>query len=90
MGMTYTVTAPAPFTAEWRTSRYGGLAAALPATWRKHKHDWAAGGDTTGRRVLPDGEGLSQALARTDELSGEPIIARATQSRKFLLTRFRP
>ena len=61
----------APFTAEWRTSRYGDLPGALVAAWRKHKRDWVVDGIARGPQVVLDREALARAFDRMDELISE-------------------
>ena len=61
-GKSYTLSASAPFTAEWRKSHHEDAAQALLAAWRKHKKDWVVDGIALGQQIVLDRGGLVDRL----------------------------
>jgi hypothetical protein len=79
-GRSYTLSARAPFTAEWRKSHHEDAAQALLAAWRKQKKDWVVDGVALGQQIVLDRGGLVRALDRMDELIGETPKATAFEA----------
>ncbi len=71
MSVKYTLSARAPFSADWGKSIHETLGAAVGAAWRKYNREWSIDGISHGQKVVIDSQGLMQAFARMDEIRRE-------------------
>ena len=71
MSVRYTLSARAPFSADWRKGTHDTLAAALSVAWRRYKREWSIDNISRGQSIVFDSDGMMRAFSRMDEIMRE-------------------
>jgi hypothetical protein len=67
----YTLSARAPFSADWQKGTHDTLAGALGVAWRKYNREWSIDSISRGQSIVIDSAGMMRAFSRMDEIMRE-------------------